>query len=167
MILEAKIGCRVFKEINSTNIFRDHGMHLSKEWINCKISSDAGKAVAQKLLRKKVVKHANSKAHLTANKIYLEREKETIENATISSMHHQREATERCIGVVYHIAYKDRPYTDYETLVSLQFTNGLEMGRTLQSRWSCTEMIDIVKDAMANKLINEIIGNQKKGFSYY
>ena len=76
-------------------------------------------------------------------------------------MHHQREATERCIRTAYHIAYNDRPYTDYETLVSLQLTNGLEIVRTLQSMWSCTKMIDIVKEAMAVKLINEIIGNKR------
>ena len=70
MILEGKIGCRVFKERNGINMFCDHGMHLSKEWVNCKISSDAEKGVAQMHHRKKIVKHANSRAHLTANKIY-------------------------------------------------------------------------------------------------
>ena len=77
-------------------------------------------------------------------------------------MHHQREATERCIRTAYHIAYEDWGYTDYKTLLRLQLTNGLEMRRALQSRWSCTEMIDIVKDAMADKLINEILGNQRR-----
>ena len=74
----------------------------------------------------------------------------------------EKQATERCIRTAYHIVYDDRPYTDYETLVSLQLTNGLEIERPLQSRWSCTEMIDIVKDTMADKLMNKIIGNQRQ-----
>eukprot|EP00795_Rhopilema_esculentum_P011890 gene11890-2443_t len=92
-----KIGCRVCKNIHSINMFRDHGIHLRREWINCEISSDAEKSAAQKQLRKKIVKHANSKAYLTANKLFLEREIQSIENATISSINYQRQNTEKCI----------------------------------------------------------------------
>ena len=162
LLLDGRIGCRVCKEINNIDIFRDHGMHLSKEWINCEISSDAEKSVAQKHLRKKIMKHANSKAHLTANKLFLEREKKTIENATISNMNHQRENTERCIRTAYHVAYEDRPYTDYEARVNLQCLNGLDIGRTLHSRCSCTEMIDTAKETMVESLIKEVVGNQRK-----
>ena len=93
---------------------------MSKEWINWEIYSDAEKSVTQKHLRKEIVKHANTKAHLTANKLFLEREKKTIKTATISNMNHQRENTERCIRTAYQIVYEDRPYTDYEAPVNLQ-----------------------------------------------
>ena len=64
-MLDGKIGCRVCKTINNIDMFRDNGVHLIKEWINCRIFLDAEKSVAQKQLTKKIVKHANSKAHLT------------------------------------------------------------------------------------------------------
>ena len=51
-------------------------MNLNLKWINCKISSDAGKREGQRQLRKIIVKHANSKAHLTlANFSWIERNK--------------------------------------------------------------------------------------------
>ena len=72
LLLRGKIGCKVCRNVSSIDMFRDHGMHLSKEWVNCQISADAEKSAAQKLLRNKILKHLNSKAHLTANKLLLE-----------------------------------------------------------------------------------------------
>ena len=65
LLLDGKIRCRICKTISIFDAFCDHGMNLNKESINCQISSDAEKSVAQKQLRKKNVKHANSKANLT------------------------------------------------------------------------------------------------------
>ena len=92
----------------------------------------------------------------------LEKEKEIIKNVTISNMRHHREKTERCMRTAYHIAKEDRPYTDYEALINLQCKNGIYMGRTLHSRWSCTEMIDTAKESMVESLIKEIVGKERK-----
>ena len=48
VLLDGKIGCRICNTINNIDRFRDHGMHLSKEWINWQISSDVEKSVARK-----------------------------------------------------------------------------------------------------------------------
>ena len=162
LFLRGKIGCKVCRNVSSIDMFCDHGMHLSKEWVNCQISADAEKSSAQKLLRNKILKHLNSKSHLTANKLLLEKEKEIIKNVAISNMKHHREKTERCMRTAYLIAKEDRPYTDYEALINLQCKNGIYMGRTLHSRWSCTEMIDTAKESMVESLIKEIVGKERK-----
>ena len=56
----------------------DHGMHLIKEWINCQISSDAEKSVAQKQHKKQIVKNAKSKTHLTLTNFSWKKERKQL-----------------------------------------------------------------------------------------
>ena len=90
---------------------------------------------------KKISKHARSNAHLTATKVLKEQQNRQIQSSTGLSVAQHRSATEKCLRTSYYIAKENRPYLDYENLVTLQQKNGVNLGMTLHSRWSCTEMM--------------------------
>ena len=73
-----------------------------------------------------------------------------------------KSATEKCLRTAYYVAKENRPDSDYENLVKLQQKNGISLGVTLHSRWSCTEMIDIIATTMRKDLVAEITKNNKK-----
>ena len=85
-----------------------------------------------------------------------------LNGSTGLSVAQHQSATEKCLRTAYYVAKENRPYSDYENLVKLQQKNGISLGVTLHSRWSCTEMIDIIATTMRKKLIKEITKNNKK-----
>ena len=68
---------------------------------------------------------------------------------------------EKCLRTAYFVAKEDRPYTAYEAMLDLQERNGIEIGITLHSRWSCTAMVDVVAETMHRSTRNEITTNNK------
>lgn len=60
---------------------------------------------------------------MTANKILMENEKQTIRNAMVSNMNYQRENSEWYTRA-YHMAYEERPCTDNEALLKKWIRNG-------------------------------------------
>eukprot|EP00795_Rhopilema_esculentum_P011221 gene11221-21405_t len=77
-------------------------------------------------------------------------------------MTNEQTITEKCIRTTYYIGKEKRPYSDYEQLIGPQIQNGLDMRRTLHSRWSCTEMIDVASTTMRESLAKEIVDNERK-----
>ena len=65
-----KIGLQRMSAAQNIDAFSDQGVHLSKGWVNNEIEvANDEKSLAQKNLRKKILKHDSSKAHVTAGKI--------------------------------------------------------------------------------------------------
>ena len=112
-------------------------------------------------MRKKISKHARSKAHLTATKVLKEQQDRQIQSSTGLSVAQHQSATKKCLRTSYYVAKENRPYLDYENLVTIQQENGVNLGMTLHSRWSCTEMIDTIATTMRQDLVNEITKNNK------
>ena len=56
----------------------------------------------------------------------------------------------------------DRPYSDHEELIQLQQLNGAEMGTTLYSRYSATNIIDNISSEMRKTICTEIQRNDSK-----
>ena len=46
-------------------------------------------------------------------------------------------------------------------MLDVQERNGIEIGITLHSRWSCTAMVDVIAETMRQSTINEITTNNK------
>ena len=67
------------------------------------------------------------------------------------------ESTEKLFRTAYYIAKCNRPYTDYESLVQLQKSNGLKLGCTLHSRASATSIIELISTEMKTKLCQSIV----------
>ena len=111
-------------------------IHLSSEWITCSVRKDGEKALGQKALRNEIQKHAKSEAHIAASNILAEQNERKIELASLDSIEHSRELTERYLRTAYFIGYYNRAVTDYPDLVTLQSTNGIELGSILNSRLS-------------------------------
>ena len=134
--------------------------HISNEWSGC--CRDGEKATAQKALRKKIQKHATSQAHIAASNILSQQHEKKIETASLNSVAHSRKLTERCLRTAYFVGYENRPYTDYPELITLQSTNGLELGSILHSRYTCTQMIECIAKTMRKKICNSIKNNDRK-----
>ena len=126
---------------------------MSEEWSNWDIVLSGEKFVAQKSLRKMIAMHSTSKAHIMVERILKERMKSKIHMATGKSMAQYKAVMEKCL--------EDRPYTDYEAMLDLQERNGIEIGITLHSRWSCNAMVDIIAKTMRLSTIDEITANDK------
>lgn len=138
-------------------------MHLSKEWVCNEIEvANYEKSAAQKNHRKKILKHASSKAHITASKAMQQKRNDRIQRATISCRSHEQKMTEKCVGTAYYIAKENRPYSDNVQLICLQIKNRLDMGKSLHSILSCTKMIDVACIAMKKSLVREIVENENK-----
>ncbi len=144
--------------------FRTKGQHLSNEWSGCSVRRDGEKVTAQKskALRKKIQKHARSQAHIAASDILSEQNERKIETASLNSVAHSRKLTERCLRTAYFVGYENRPYIDYPELITLQSTNGLDLGSILHSRYTCTQMIECITETMRRKICNTIKYNDRK-----
>ena len=142
--------------------FTTKSRHLSNEWSACSVRRGGEKATAQKALRKKIQKHARSQAHVAANNILAEKKERKMETASLKCVAHSRELTERCLSTEYFVGYQNRPFTDYPELLTLQNTNRIELGSSLHSRYTCTEMIDCIADTMRRKICNTIKDNDRK-----
>ncbi len=62
----------------------------------------------------------------------------------------------------YHLAKKNRPFSDHESLIELQELNGVKMGSILHSRYSATQIIKHVANEMQSKIVSSIIASSSK-----
>ena len=163
-----KLGCQECKNIKNLGLHAEQRSRISREWTDCNIfpsttnNRKKSAAEAQKYLREKISKHARSKAHLTAIKVLKEQQNRQIQSSTGLSVAQNQSTTEKCLRTSYYVTKENRPYLDYENLVTLQQKNGVNLGITLHLRWSCTEMIDTIATTMRQDLVNEITKNNKK-----
>jgi len=72
------------------------------------------------------------------------------------------ENTKRIFRTAYSIAKNQRPYTDMPKLVDLQITNGLDMGRILQTNKACSNITDHITFEMRKKLCLDLRHNKRK-----
>lgn len=156
-IEDGKLGCSTCKNVNSLAFLGTRGVHISQEWASAKIIVTGVKASAQKSLRNKIYKHSDSDAHKQAQNIITKKEKGEITQSLAVGNSRLRSTTEKCLRTAYHVAYGNRPMSDFPKLVQLQETNGTDLGIILRSRNSCTEMIECISDTMKQKLCKTII----------
>ncbi|XP_039676145.1 E3 SUMO-protein ligase KIAA1586-like [Perca fluviatilis] len=120
-----KLGCLVCSSVNSIGIDKEQGVSLSREWMNFEIqvSGQGSRTTSLSVLRNKVRKHALSKAHTQAVKVAEKQKEAAIENAVETMTEsYMKEAVFR---TAYHLAKKNRPFSDHESLIELQELNGV------------------------------------------
>jgi hypothetical protein len=72
------------------------------------------------------------------------------------------EGTERIFRTAYKGAKMNRPFTDLPVNVEVQELNGLDMGKVLQSKFSCTNIIDHIAQEMRKKIVQHLLDNKIK-----
>ncbi|KAL5243637.1 hypothetical protein ACI65C_011047 [Semiaphis heraclei] len=156
------IGCTICKGIKQ-NLLDHKGSHVSSEWINGEVYPSGSSLEKKKTnLRKKIAKHKSSIAHLNAQKIVTESEKNVMDEHIFKFKAAEHESTARIFRTAYSIAKYQRPYTDLPKMTDLQILNGLDMGRVLQSNVSCSNIIDHIALEMRKKIALDIIENNRK-----
>ena len=123
--------------MKNLGVYSDKSIHIASEWTECKVGVVGEKRVAQKSLRKKITKYEQSKAHNELVKVLKAREENSIKTSTVKGQDKHKEVTEKCLRTAYFVAYQNRPLSDYPDLIDLQEKNGVNLGSTLQSRFSC------------------------------
>lgn len=158
------IGCLVCSSVNSLGIIKEQGVSLSREWMNFEIqaSVQGSRETSLSALRNKVRKHALSKAHSQAVKMAEQQKEAVIENAVAAMTESYMKETEAVFRTAYHLAKKNRPFSDHESLIELQELNGVKMGSILHSRYSATQIIKHVANEMQSKIVSSIIASSSK-----
>ncbi|CAB1322803.1 unnamed protein product, partial [Coregonus sp. 'balchen'] len=120
-----KLGCLVCSSVNSIGIDKEQGVSLSREWMNFEIqvSGQGSRTTSLSILRNKVRKHALSKAHTQAVKVAEQQKEAAIENAVETMTESYMKETEAVFRTAYHLAKKNRPFSDHESLIELQELN--------------------------------------------
>ncbi|XP_022182073.1 E3 SUMO-protein ligase KIAA1586-like [Myzus persicae] len=62
----------------------------------------------------------------------------------------------------YYISKNNRPFSDHSKLLELQNLNGINTGITLQSRFSCTQIIAHISMKMKEKIVSNIVKSGSK-----
>lgn len=157
-------GCLVCSSVNSIGINKEQGVSLSREWMNFEIqvSSQGSRETSLSVLRNKIRKHALSKAHSQAVKVAEQQKESAIENAVEVMTESYKKETDAVFRTAYHLAKKNRPFSDHESLIELQELNGVKMGSILHSRYSATQIIQHVASEMQSKIVSNIIASSTK-----
>jgi hypothetical protein len=72
------------------------------------------------------------------------------------------ESSERIFHTAYKVVKMNRPFTDLPVDVEVQELNGLDMGRVLHSKFSCTNIIDHKAQEMRKKIVQHLLDNNIK-----
>jgi hypothetical protein len=159
------LGCLVCAEVQSLGAnANNQGVHLSSEWAKglIRVKEGGEKHTQQKQLRKKIYEHRDTKSHKTAESILISKKKKPIENIIEENFSLTQEVTSRVFRTAYHIAKHNRPFTDHPKLIDLQTLNGIDMGRTLHSNVTCSEIMSHIAKLMKQKIVDSIIHNRTK-----
>ncbi|XP_039618182.1 E3 SUMO-protein ligase KIAA1586-like [Polypterus senegalus] len=158
-----KLGCLVCSTV-SIDGNKEKGVSFSREWMNFEIQASglSSRETSLSALRNKVRKHALSKAHIQAVKIKEQQKEATIENAMEAMTESYMKETEAVFRTAYHLAKRNRPFADHESLMELQELNGIKMGSVLHSCYSATQIIEHVANEMKKKIVSSIIASSSK-----
>uniref|UniRef100_A0A1A8ABM8 Chromosome 5 open reading frame 54 n=1 Tax=Nothobranchius furzeri TaxID=105023 RepID=A0A1A8ABM8_NOTFU len=70
--------------------------------------------------------------------------------------------TDAVFRTAYYTAKMNRPFTDHDNLIELQERNGVYLGTSLHSWYSCTKIVEHVAKEMQAKIVNSIVSSSSK-----
>ena len=111
-------------------------------------------------MRKKISEHQNSSGHWEAVKVKGVRDQEALVAAVQTQTVDQHAAICHIFNTAYHIAKKNRPFSDYIDLIKLQQVNGVDMGQVLHSNIVCMDIIDHICFEIRCSLVKHIIATK-------
>ena len=152
-----KLGCSICKHASSLSVHKRQGVHIAIEWAEGIVKYNGLTRDSKlKSLRKKIIIHKNSKAHISAQEINRSAELSSLEKHMDKSNKIELVSTQRIFRTAYYLAKNNRPYSDHSDLIELQEINGIDLGLRLHSRQSATTIIDHVAIEMRNKLFTHV-----------
>ena len=153
-----RLGCSSCKAVSGLQAFSAQGRHLAAEWLHCQIMPN-GKGRREQLmsLRKKLFVHSKSSTHKIAEAILQGKKEERIENLAEKMSAHDEDLTCKSFRTAYHLAKRNRPFSDYQSLLELQELNGANIGTGLRSRYSATEIVTHVSEEMTRRACKRIL----------
>ncbi|CAH2222470.1 Hypothetical predicted protein [Pelobates cultripes] len=139
------------------------GVSISKEWTTGTITP-YGKTKKDMLtsLRKKIHIHKISEAHVKAGDIQAVSRKEILQSNIAEQQKHKFASTTKVFRTAYFCAKKNRPFTDFRDLISLQVANGADLGCILHSEYTAAQIIDCIASEMRKKLCKAIVEQAPK-----
>ena len=145
-VSNGKLGCSVCKTLGSlgaSTVGVEMKVRLASEWVyNAVGAYGRDRCKELKSLRKKISEHQNSSGHLEAVKVKEVRDQEALHAAVQTQTANQHAATCHIFNTAYHIAKKNRLFSDHIDLIKLQEVNGVDMDRVLHSNVVCTDIVD-------------------------
>ena len=133
------------------------GIHLSIEWVNCRIVPLAkDKKVQQASLRKKMNLHFSSQAHHICVK-QLQDCPNNIAKCIDNLNKNYIDSTIKVFNTVYSLAKRSRPFSDIGDEIKLQIKNGVDMGVGLYSRKTAVKIVDHIVTQIRKELFTKII----------
>ncbi|XP_022170490.1 E3 SUMO-protein ligase KIAA1586-like, partial [Myzus persicae] len=162
--IDGKIGCEYCKSVGTLKTFQSKGVEISKEWCLTMIDGGSNTVKAARLtnLRHNILKHKTSKAHTETEKISQQKCSNLLSKAFQTGKSNFYDTTQKVFRSAYYISKYNRPYDDHSKLIELQQLNGLDMGTTLHSRYSSTNIISHIADKMKTKIVQNIIATSSK-----
>ena len=150
LIESGKLGCALCKQFDSLGPYITQGQHVSKEWASSQIALTVGKSGQQepsdaanmKAIRNKIYKHRPSQAHKSVQRMLTDGEEDCMGQEVLNSQRRSTKTTIKCLRTAYYVAKRNRLFSDYESLISLQETNEMDLGTVLHGRTTCTSMHD-------------------------
>jgi hypothetical protein len=113
-------------------------------------------------LRKKISEHKKKACHKKGETVQMSAKKKSLETG-INKMNKDRfESTERIFRTAYKVAQMNRPFTDLPVDAEVHELNGLDMGRVLHSKFSCTNITDHIAQEMRKKIVQHLLDNNIK-----
>ena len=139
-------------------------MSISKEWCNFQILvfCDRKRETELAILRNKIKKHTESKAHEIAQRIIVSKNQKDMEKHIEESHRKSIDATESIFRTAYYLAKNSRPFIDHESLIELQTLNGVNMGIILHSRNTSSKIIEHIAREMERRIVSSIVNSSAK-----
>ena len=151
------LGCSICKLVSSLSVHKIQGVHIAIEWAEGTVNYyGITRESKLKSLRKKIILHRDSKAHISAQEISQTSELACLERHMDKSNKIELEATQRIFRTAYYLAKNNRPYSDHRDLIELQQINGADLGSSLHSRHTATIIIDHVAFELRRKLFSQV-----------
>uniref|UniRef100_A0A3B3C8Y0 DUF4371 domain-containing protein n=1 Tax=Oryzias melastigma TaxID=30732 RepID=A0A3B3C8Y0_ORYME len=157
------LGCQKCHSVKDLGVASSRGVNIAPNWVAGKICpSGHTRDVQLWSLRKKIHEHKNSAAHKEVVKILETAKKDTLVNMNTKSQDFAFETTVRVFRTAYYVAKYNKPFTDFESLIDLQETNSINMGRVLHSKTVCVDIVDHEASQMKKEIMTKIIQNRSK-----
>lgn len=135
---------------------------MAKEWLYFKICSRGDTREAQLAsLQKKIWQHKGSHGHKTVDEIIRKAKEGNLESSVQRHNAHLEENTNKTFRTAYMISKNQQSFSLMEDFVDLHEANGITLGGVLQSRKSCGDICEFIREEKRKRLTH-IIENYSK-----
>lgn len=160
-IKNGNLGCSLCSKYKLLG--KQKHIHSSNEWTEFKIIPNGStKTSRQASLRKKMTAHFRSDTHLNILQIHEESKRKPLTKVIENLNKKDVELTSKIFNSVYYLVKKNRPMSDFPAIIELQKKNGIDIGNSLQSRFSAIRIVEHIAKEMKILIINKIIENNAK-----